>query len=288
MATIAGDLGRERKPPLFARRLFFGPGPGPLAVKKGRHRRVLRARHVVLMLALQAGLFVAVREAYLFLITWDELTIRKVTVVCAKPGLRRALESFYAGPRLGNILLCDLEAVRAQVRRLAWVKDASVQKDFPSGLRIAVVERSPFALLERDGLVLADEDGHVLEKVFSRDEYPLPVIADETGFASGFFEKWESARRCLESLPAAEKGRLLAIRTSDFGTLELAFRDDPVKVILSAASPAAGLAAFRARRAEWEGRFGPLATVDMSFDGRAYLRPAPPAGDALAQPDKGD
>jgi hypothetical protein len=240
------------------------------------------------MIVLQAGFFVAVRETYLFLITWDELTIRKVTVTCAKPSLRQTLADFYASPRLGNILLCDLEAVRAQVRRLAWVRDASVQKDFPSGLRIAVVVRTPFALLERDGLVLADEDGHALESVYSLDEYPLPVIADESGFASGFYEKWGAARRCLENLPPAEKGRLRSIRTSDYGTLELAFRDDPVKVIVSAASPADGLAAFRAQRAGWEARFGPLAAIDMSFDGRAYLRPAPPAEDAFAQPDKGD
>jgi cell division septal protein FtsQ len=288
MATLAGDLARERKPPRFARRPFVGPGTSALAVKKGRGPRVLRVRHVVLLLVLQAAIFAGVRQAYLFLITWDELTIRKVTIVCAKPGLRQTLESFYAASRLGNILLCDLEAVRAQVRRLAWVRDASVQKDFPSGLRIVLVERTPFALLERDGLALADEDGHVLEKVTGLDEYALPVVTDETAFASGFFEKWEAARRCLQSLPPAEKDRLLGIRTNDYGTLELAFRNDPVKVIVSASSPAAGLAAFRARRAEWERRFGPLAAADMSYDGRTYLRPAPPApDDAPAQPAKG-
>lgn len=289
MATVVGDLGRERKPPLFARRLFARPGERSLAVKKGRRRRVLRTRHVVLLLALQAVLFTAVREAYLFLISWDDLAIRKIEVVCAKPGLRQTIERFYAAPRLGNILLCDLEAVRAQVRRLAWVKDASVQKDFPSGLRIVVVERTPYALLDRDGLQLADEDGRVLEKVASLDEYALPVICDETGFASGFFEKWDAARRALDGLPAAEKARLLGIRTNDYGTLELAFKDDPVRLVVAADAAAAGLAAFRARRSEWEALFGPLALVNMGFDGRAYLRPAAPApADELPAADKGD
>jgi hypothetical protein len=54
------------------------------------------------------------------------------------------------------------------------------------------------------------------------------------------------------------------------------------------ASPAKDLASFRGRRTEWEGLFGPLALVNMSFDGRAYLRPAEPAGGDLAQSDKGD
>ncbi len=288
MATITGELGRERRPPLFARRLFLRPGEKALALKKNRRRRVFRARHVLFLLALQAGFFLALREAYLFLITWDELAIRKVQVVCAKDNLRQALESYFASPRLGNILLCDLESVRAQVRRLAWVKDASVQKVFPSGMRITVVERTPFALLDRDGLRLADEEGHALEPVYSLEEYALPVISDETGFASEFTEKWDAASRCYKSLPLIERDRLLGIRCSDFGTLELAFKDDPVRIVVSTDSPAENLAAFRGRRAEWEGLFGPLALVNMSFDGRVYLRPAAPAGGDLAQSDKGE
>lgn len=288
MATVIGEIGRERKPPLFARRLFLRPGEKALAIQKNRRRRILRVRHVLLLLALQAGFFLALREAYLFLITWDELAIRKVQVVCAKDNLRQTLESYFAVPRLGNILLCDLDAVRAQVRRLAWVKDASVQKVFPSGLRITVVERTPFVLLDRNGLCLADEEGHALEPVYSLEEYALPIVSDETGFASGFYDKWDAASRCYKDLPPAERNTLLGIRCSDFGTLELAFKDDPVRVIVGAASPAADLAAFRARRVEWEGLFGPLALVNMSFDGRVYLRPAEPVADDLAQPDQGD
>jgi len=289
MATNVGDLGRERRPALFARRFFPKPGERSVAVKKGRRRRVLRVGHVLLLLALQAAIFIAVRGAYLFLISWDELAIRKVTIACAKPDLRQALERYYAVPRLGNILLCDLEAVRAQVRRLAWVKDASVQKDFPSGLRIMIEERTPYAVLDRDGLHLADEDGRVLERVYALDEYALPVICDETGFASGFTEKWAEARRGYDSLPTAERARLLAIRTSDYGTLELLFKDDPVRIVVAADAAAAGLADFRSRRAEWESRFGPLALVNMSYDGRAFLRPAEPApADASPAADKGD
>lgn len=288
MATVIGDLGRERKPPLFARRPLSRPGDKALVLRKNRRRRAFGARHVLALLALQALFFAGVREAALFVITWDELAIRKVQIVCAKDSLRRTLETYYAVPRLGNILLCDLEAVRAQVRRLAWVKDASVQKIFPSALRITVVERAPFALLERNGLRLADEEGHVLEAVDSLDEYKLPVISDETGFASGFTDKWDAARRCFLSLPPAEKDRLLGLRCSDYGTLELAFKDDPVRVVVGTTAPADELAVFRARRAGWEGRFGPLALANLSFGGRVYLTPAAPAEDDSAQPEKGD
>jgi hypothetical protein len=288
MATTSVDLGRERRPSLFARRLFLRPSDQARVLRKGRRRRRFGPAHVLALLAFQAVLFAGLREAYLFVITWDELRIREVRIDCAKDGLRRTLETFYAAPRLGNILLCDLEAVRAQVRRLAWVKDASVQKVFPAALRITVVERTPFALLDRNGLFLADEDGHVLEPVVSPGDHELPVISDETGFASAFFEKWEAARRCLQSLPQAERDRLTGVRCNNYGTLELAFRDDPVRVIVGTDAPAEALAVFRSQRADWERLFGPLQLADLSLGARVYLRPAPPSGDGPSHPDKGD
>ncbi|HPW17404.1 MAG TPA: FtsQ-type POTRA domain-containing protein [Candidatus Aminicenantes bacterium] len=285
MATATGDLGRDRKRPPFARPLLLRRGERDQALQKGR-RRVLRARHVLALLALQAALFAGLREAYLFLITWDHLTIRKVEVVCAKDGLRRALEAGFASPRLGNILLCDLAALRAGLLRLAWVRDASLEKVFPATVRITVVPRTPFALLERGGLWLADEEGRVLEPAGPADCESLPVVADEGGFAAGFFDKWAAAVRCLRSLPAAERARLAGVRTGDGGALALAFRDDPVVVVVGRRAPAEDLARFRDRRAAWEGFGGPLAVVDMSFDGRVFLTAAapPPAGDAGPRP----
>jgi cell division septal protein FtsQ len=274
MATTVSDLGRAKRGPLFARRPSFRTGERDISLRKNRRRRTLRLGHVLLLIGLQAGFFLALREAYLSLITWDHLTVRRVDVVCAKPDLKQALETHFAVPRLGNILLCDLQALRRDIRRLAWVKDVSVSKVFPSTLRVTVVERAPFALLERNGLSLADEEGHVLEPVYSLDEYHLPVISDESGFTAGFYEKWAAAGRCYKSLPAEEKARLAGIRCGDYGSLELAFRDDPVRVIVGRDGAAEDLALFRSRRAAWEGLFGPLAAADLSFEGRAYLRAA--------------
>lgn len=281
MATVIGELGREKKGSLFARRPFLRPGERDLPLQKNRRRRALRLKHVLLLLGLQAGFFTAVRGVYLFLISWDQLAIRKVEVVCAKDSLRRALENHFAVPRLGNILLCDLQALRGDIRRLAWVKDVSIQKVFPSELRVTVVERTPVAVLERDGLLLADEEGRILERVYSLEEYRLPVISDENGFASDFLEKWEAAGRCLKSLPLPERDRLAGVRCGDYGSLELVFKDDPVRVVVNRESPADGLALFRSRRPEWERLFGPLAAVNLCYDGRVYLRAAEPAGDAV-------
>ncbi len=272
MATVIGELRREKNGSLFARRPFLRPGERDLPLQKNRRRRTLRLKHILVLLGLQAGFFLAVRSAYLFLITWDQLAIHKVEVVCAKDNLRRTLENHFAVPRLGNILLCDLQALCGSIRRLAWVKDVSIQKVFPSELRITVVERTPFAVLERDGLFLADKEGRILEKVYSLEEYRLPVISDENGFASNFLDKWEAAGRSLEALPRDERDRLAGIRCGDYGSLELLFKDDPVRIVVDRGSPAESLALFRRRRPEWERLFGPLASVNMCYEGRVYLR----------------
>jgi cell division septal protein FtsQ len=272
MATAIGELGREKCGPLFARRPFLRPGERDLPLRNNKRRRALRLKHVLVLLGLQAGFFLAVRGAYLFLITWDQLAIRKVEVVCAKDNLRQTLEKHFAAARLGNILLCDIQALCGDIRRLAWVKDVSIQKVFPSELRITVVERTPFAVLERDGLLLADEEGRVLEKVYSIEEYRLPVISDENGFASNFLEKWEAAGRFLKTLPRAERDRLAGVRCGDYGSLELLFKDDPVRVVVDSESPVESLALFRRRRPEWERLYGPLAAVNMCYDNRVYLR----------------
>ena len=71
-------------------------------------------------------------RAYLFLISWDKLAVRSVEVVCARPALKRQLDLAFAGKRLGNILLCDIDGLRTQVRAFVWVKEARIRKVFPS------------------------------------------------------------------------------------------------------------------------------------------------------------
>lgn len=60
----------------------------------------------------------------------------------------------------------DIAALRDDLLRLSWVKDARVSRQLPDTLVVDVVERSPHAVLRRDGkLTLIDETGHPLEAV---------------------------------------------------------------------------------------------------------------------------
>jgi cell division protein FtsQ len=60
----------------------------------------------------------------------------------------------------------DVEALRAELRALPWVKDARVSIQLPHTLAIDIVEREPHAVLEKpDRLVLIDAGGVELEPV---------------------------------------------------------------------------------------------------------------------------
>lgn len=62
--------------------------------------------------------------------------------------------------------LVDIEALRADLLKLPWVKDARVSLQLPDTLAIDIVEREPHAVLEKpDHLVLIDAAGHELTPV---------------------------------------------------------------------------------------------------------------------------
>ena len=280
MATYI-DHGPDKRAALGGRPLVFQRGERAQVVKAGRNRRKLGAGHVLALTALLAGVFLAVDRVYLFLITWDQLTVRPVELRCGRAPLRSDLERFLRERPLGNLLLCDISALRRELRTHPWVREASVQKVFPSTLKIEVAERVPFALLERNGRGLVDREANVLEAAASA-EWALPVIRDEAGFREGFPVKWEAARACLEALTDGERARLLAIACSDDGRLTLEFRDDPIRLILDGEAVKdeavrGRLDRFAACRAELEGRFGPLEYADLRLPDRIVVRPQAPA-----------
>jgi cell division protein FtsQ len=63
--------------------------------------------------------------------------------------------------------LVDIEALRAELIGISWVKDARVSRQLPDTLVIDIVERTPHAVLRKPGgkLALIDAEGRELEPV---------------------------------------------------------------------------------------------------------------------------
>jgi len=76
-----------------------------------------------------------------------------------------------------SLLFLDAAAVRDQLKANPWIADATVLKFYPNQLQIDIVERTPFALWQRNGkLSIIAEDGAVLEPYVTRRFLSLPLV----------------------------------------------------------------------------------------------------------------
>src|ERR1700760_1548088 len=76
-----------------------------------------------------------------------------------------------------SLLFLDAAAVRDQLKANPWIADAPVIKFYPGALEIDIVERSAFALWQKDGkLSVIADDGAVLEPYLQRRFLSLPLV----------------------------------------------------------------------------------------------------------------
>src|SRR6201996_2246770 len=76
-----------------------------------------------------------------------------------------------------SLLFLDAAAVRDQLKANPWIADATVIKFYPGALEIDIVERSAFALWQKDGkLSVIADDGAVLEPYLQRRFLSLPLV----------------------------------------------------------------------------------------------------------------
>src|SRR6201995_5341399 len=76
-----------------------------------------------------------------------------------------------------SLLFLDAAAVRDQLKANPWIGDATILKLYPNRLQIDIVERSAFALWQRDGrLAVIADDGAVLEPYVTRRFATLPLV----------------------------------------------------------------------------------------------------------------
>jgi cell division protein FtsQ len=76
-----------------------------------------------------------------------------------------------------SLLFLDAAAVREKLKANPWISEATVLKLYPGQLRIDIVERTAFALWQREGrLSVIADDGAVLEPYVSRRFLSLPLV----------------------------------------------------------------------------------------------------------------
>lgn len=94
--------------------------------------------------------------------------------------------------------LVDVAALRDSVRELSWVHDARVSRQLPDTIVVDIVEREPWAVVEKPGrLMLADSGGTLLEPVSRANAKGMLIVS-----GPGAQAQVEALGKLLDAAPA--------------------------------------------------------------------------------------
>jgi len=201
---------RRRTPPLRERLPELREAPGHLADACGRALR--RAAPAMLLVAVAGAVGTAGWAGYRFVTTSPRFAIEAIEVAGATTlgpdGIRDRIPVALGD----NLFLADLDAVESALEREPWIAEATARRELPRTLVIEVRERRAAALVDLDGLYLADAEGHVFKRARLESEGKgLPVITGigRDAYATDPDGAAERIRLGLETLAAwaESKGR---------------------------------------------------------------------------------
>ncbi len=142
----------------------------------------------VLLAVLYAGVFHAVRQP-VFSITQVSVATPVVHVT------RQQVEDIVRREIGGTLFTLNLDAVRGAFEKLPWVRSATVRRQWPGGLEVALTEHVPLARWGRDALV--NVQGEVFAAAF---DGALPVFNGPPGAAKEMAIQYDHFRRNLEDI----------------------------------------------------------------------------------------
>ncbi len=277
---------RNRTHAILSEPVQFQRGRGKNKTKKIQRKIRLRFMHILFHLILIGGIFYALQQAYLFLISWDKLDIKDVTVYARKPEIKAETQRFFEGKRLGNILLLDINLLQEKFTAHRWIKEVRVRKILPSSLRIEIKERTPVALLKQDHIYLIDEDGVFLEKIGQGEKVNLPLLIDSNKFQRDYEEKLNLAWECLHSLSPAEKEQLEVLDLSEYENVVVQLKDNQTKLIMGCDRFQEKIRLYNRFQAKLE-KYGALEYIDLRIHDRLYIKPKNPLSQSHLIPQVG-
>lgn len=172
------------------------------------------------------------------------------------------------GERQQAMPLVDLAAVRQQLLDLNWVKDARVSRQLPDSLVVDIVERKPYAVLEKPGrLELIDVTGHELEPISASDAQRKLLVR-----GMGASQQIEALDHLLESAPAL-RPQVASAEWIGNRRWNVSFKTGQV-LALPQGSDASAKALIEFARLDGVNRLlgGKVASFDMRAPGRIYMR----------------
>jgi cell division protein FtsQ len=179
--------------------------------------------------------------------------------------------------RGASMLQVDLVALAAMVKQVPWVREATIRRQFPSTIVVAIEEHKPVAQWTPDGIVaaannenstLVDSYGDVFSAVISDERREqLPRLAGPDGSSVEVLTRYASLLAPLKSIDRAPKALVLTPRRAWQLTL-----DNGSAVELGRADVDERLSRFIRSYAELPALQTAGATIDMRYQSGLTIR----------------
>ena len=275
----------SRMETLATHSLQFQRAEGKASPKKSRRRMPARTRQMVLTIGLAAILFAAFYGIYSFIISWKNLEVKDIQIVCPDERVKTSVVGKIRELHWGNVLLVDIRRIKAGLESDPWVKEARLRKVFPSSVKIEIVSRIPAALIRKDADYLLAEDGVELARAEGQERRILPLFIDRDLFRNDGPEKVGLAWACLRGLSSEDRADVDSLDVSEPLNVALTFRSSPTRFILGDDLFAHKMAFFREYQDEMTNDYGPPESVDLRIQGRIYFKPSGPKTESAVPPD---
>jgi cell division septal protein FtsQ len=240
--------------------------------KKVQRKIKLKFRHILISFLVIGGLFTLFQRAYLFLISWDKLNVDRIEVSCPKEKIAEDIHQFLEGKHLGNLLILDIHTLKEKLVVHPWIKDVRVRKNFPSTLKIAILERQPSAVLKGSRFSLIDREGIKLQEIGSLYNWNLPLFVDENNFNEDIAEKLNLAWAFLDNLNPSMRESVATVDLTEYETVKVRLKESPTWIIIGENQFQERMKLYLAQEPFLK-EYGPLEYVDLRFEERIYIKP---------------
>ncbi|MGB4704625.1 MAG: FtsQ-type POTRA domain-containing protein [Candidatus Saccharicenans sp.] len=245
----------------------------PVRIRGQNSRAAIGWKHLAVFAVCFILLFLGVARLYYYLITCEALKIKNIEISASHPEIKELVENFLQSHPPGNILLCNLDYLRANLISLPGVKEARLEKVLPSTLRIEVTPRIPRIYVHRGLYFLVDEEGRVLRSEVDLTNSEFPVVEDEDYFNRAYEEKVRTACQLLSELEPEMRKTIRRIVFKSNQKMEIELVEDPVRLIIDGQNFREKLLYYLENRDSWARLLGPLEYVDLRIEGRVYVKP---------------
>ena len=272
------------------------------AVKTSRRKRFRPrltwtiARRVFSVLLFVFGVY----QSLAFAFTTPLLRVNRISVhgnVRLSSGEVQALVEDLRGT---SILRLDLDAFRQRLVGSPWIAEVGLRRVLPSTVEVFVSERRPIGLCRMGpDLYLVDDTGTVIDQFGPQyAEFDLPIIdglvTPGAGAAQGSIDtaRAELAARVIADLGRNQQiaGRLSQVDVTDAHDAMVLLEGDPALLHLGEDRFLERVQSYLELSSALRERVNDIDYVDLRFDSRVYVRPAPasrgggrPAGGAVAE-----